>query len=498
MIESLLYEAVLTQYVNNMIIRTKIICTIGPATNSPEMLEKLLDAGMNVARLNFSHGTHEDHARTIAYLKELRERRRAPLAIMLDTKGPEVRLGTIPNPIKVKKGDKIRLISQEVEGSLEGGISLYPHHIFPCIKEGSLALIDDGYIQATVTSVNEHELELEFINSGELKSRKSVSIKDLELSLPFMTEKDIADLRFGVEQQVDVIAASFVRYAEDIQSMRKCLAEFGCPHMPIVAKIENSLGVKNFRQIAEEADGIMIARGDLGIELSVVEVPNLQKFMAKTSREKGRFCITATQMLESMIRNALPTRAEVSDIANAIYDGTSAVMLSGETASGIHPIEAVKIMRSVIQETEKHLNYRSFLKLSESESAFKVSPYLESIALAGIHIADKAHVKAIIVYTETGGTPIFLSKYRPQFPIIAVTPHLSVYYYLALEWGIYPMLSPDADRAVWRHQACLYGIEKGMLTNYDKILVFSRGVGMKETNTLTLTTVNDVITSASA
>lgn len=477
-----------------MIVRTKIICTIGPATKSPEMLEKLLDAGMNVARLNFSHGTHESHGETIHHLKELRARKKAPLAIMLDTKGPEIRLGNIPVPIKVSRGQRLKLVSEEVEGSADA-VTLHPHGVFSYVREGAPVLIDDGYIQAVIASVGQEYLELEFMNSGELKSYKSLSIKDIDVALPFMTDKDISDLQFGVNQGVDLIAASFVRYAEDIEIMRKSLASFGREDMPIIAKIENRLGVENFSEIANLCDGIMIARGDLGIELSVVEVPALQKFMAKVSREKGRFCITATQMLESMIRNVLPTRAEVSDVANAIYDGTSAVMLSGETASGNYPIASVKIMRSVIQETEKNLDYSAFLHLDDHQSAVKVSPYLQSIGLSGIHIAEKAQVKAIIVYTESGGSPIFLSKYRPRFPIIAVTPSISVYYRLAAEWGVYPMLTENPDRMVWRHQACVYGIEQGIVSNYDKVLVFSRGAKMKDTNNLTLTTVHDILSA---
>lgn len=479
-----------------MIIRTKIICTIGPATNTPEMLEKLLDAGMNVARLNFSHGNHESHGETIRLLKELRERKNAPLAIMLDTKGPEIRLGSLPKPLQVARGQRITLVSKEVEGSLEGGITLHPHNVFPYVREGSEVLIDDGYIQAVVASAHEDYLELEFVNSGELKSYKSLSIRGIELALPFMTDQDIRDLQFGVEQGVDCIAASFVRCAEDVEIMRKCLADHGRPDMPIIAKIENRLGIENFSQIAQCCDGIMVARGDLGIELSVVEVPNLQKMMTKVARETGRFCITATQMLESMIRNMLPTRAEVSDIANAIYDGTSAVMLSGETASGNHPTTSVKIMRSVIQETEKNLDYSAFLHLDDSRSAVKVSPYLQAIGLSGIHIAEKAQAKAIIVYTETGGSPIFLSKYRPRFPIIAVTPNRNIYYRLAFEWGVYPMITQESDRAVWRYQACVYGIEHGIISNYDKVLVLSRGAQMKDTNNLTLTTVNDIFTAS--
>lgn len=477
-----------------MIVRTKIICTIGPSTNQPEMLEALLDAGMNVARLNFSHGTYESHGHTIEILKELRKRKERPLAIMLDTKGPEIRLGSLIAPIKVTKGQRITLVAHDVEGSVENGISLYPNDLFTHIREGVSVLIDDGYIQAVISSVTNNSAELEFLNSGELKSNKSLSIKGMDVSLSFMTEKDKKDLYFGVEQGVDVIAASFVRYPEDIESMRNYISTFSSKVPPIIAKIENKLGIENFDAIAKIADGIMIARGDLGIELSVVEVPHLQKWMAKLSREKGCFCITATQMLESMIRNTLPTRAEVSDVANAIYDGTSAVMLSGETASGNHPLEAVRTMRSVIEETERHLDYSIFTQLDDKQGIVKVSPYLEALGVSSIHIAEKANAQAIIVYTETGGSPIFLSKYRPKLPIIAVTPNSSVYYRLALEWGVFPMLIDEAtDRSVWRRQACLYGVERKILTNYDKVLVLSRGAGMKATNNLTITTVNDIL-----
>ncbi|ANH78882.1 Pyruvate kinase [Candidatus Chlamydia sanziniae] len=431
-------------------------------------------------------------------LKKLREQKQAPLAIMLDTKGPEIRLGFIPTPIKVTQGQKITLLNKKVEGTTKGGVSLLPSGIFPYVHEGVDVLIDDGYLHGVVTASGTDSLELEFINSGELKSHKSLSIRGLDVALPFMTEQDISDLKFGVEQGIDIIAASFVRYGEDIETMRKCLKDFGSPHLPIIAKIENRLGVENFLQIVKLADGIMIARGDLGIELSVVEVPNLQKMMTKVSRETGRLCVTATQMLESMMRNVLPTRAEVSDIANAIYDGTSAVMLSGETASGQHPIAAVRMMRAVIQETEKNLSYEAFLVLDDSQSAVKVSPCLASIGLAGIQIAEKANAKAIIVYTESGSTPIFLSKYRPKFPIIAVTPNASVYYRLALEWSVYPMLTHEVERTIWRREACLYGIEQGILSNYDRILVLSRGADIKETNNLTLTIVNDILTNTTS
>lgn len=478
-----------------MFTRTKIICTLGPKTASRKKIEALLDAGMNVARLNFSHGTHESHAEVISILKEIRRDRDIPLPIMLDNKGPEVRLGAIEGgKIPVKKGQRLLLVSDlDREGNAES-VALTPSKLFTVLQKGMDVLMDDGYIAAVITEViSDSAVEIEFQNDGFVGSFKSVSISNVDLPLPFLTEIDFRDLRFGCAQGVDLVAASFVRYAEDIIELKRFLADCGKPTLPVAAKIENRLGVKNFSKIADVSDGIMIARGDLGIELPVVQVPRFQRMMTEISRKKGRFCITATQMLESMIYNPLPTRAEVSDIANAIYNGTSAVMLSGETATGAYPVEAVKIMNAVIADTEKVLTYSDFSETSTEEFCLKISPCLAALGPSCMDIAKAGRAQAMIVYTTEGASPIFLGKYRPDIPIIAVTPKESVYRILSLSWGVIPMLSKSTDRAVWRKEACEYGIEKGLFNVYDKILVLSRSASLDETNTMTLVGVEDVL-----
>ncbi|WP_213357577.1 pyruvate kinase [Chlamydiifrater phoenicopteri] len=476
-----------------MITRTKVVCTIGPRTSSEEMLNALLDAGMNIARLNFSHGSHEEHAKVITRLQTLRQERGVPLAIMLDTKGPEIRIGKIRHgAMNISKGQKLSLVARELEGD-EQGVSLYPASVISHISPGVEILVDDGYIHAKVTKIIEDGLEIEFTVNGTLKSHKSVSIRGVDVDLPFMTDKDREDLRFGIEQGVDFVAASFVRYPEDVKSMKKFLAENGRPDMPIIAKIENQSGVQNFNQIADVADGIMIARGDLGIELSVVEVPVLQKRMAKIARDKGRFCIIATQMLESMIHNLLPTRAEVSDIANAIYDGASAVMLSGETASGNYPIEAVNIMKAVISKTEGNISCDEFSQCDDGACILNVSSGLKALGSSVVSIVKRAKVRAIVVYTENGVSPVFLAKYRSEIPVLAVTTSSSLYHRLSAEWGVYPMLTGESNRTVWRRQACLYGLEQRFFSEDDRILVLSRSSGSRETNMLAIASVKDII-----
>ncbi|MEG2043408.1 MAG: pyruvate kinase [Victivallaceae bacterium] len=479
----------------NMLTHTKIICTLGPKTSSKEKIEELTDAGMNVARLNFSHGTHEEHARIIRLLKEVRQEKDIPLAIMLDNKGPEVRLGKIEdNGFFVKKGQRIFLIDDEDHIGTKEAVALKPKELFSVLEKGAELLMDDGYISAVVTDiVSASKVEIEFTNDGFLGSSKSVSVSNVEVPLPFLTEVDFNDIRFGCEQGIDVIAASFVRYAEDILELRKFLNDCGKGYLPIIAKIENRLGVKNFNKIADVSEGIMIARGDLGIELPVVQVPRLQKMMADVSRKKGKICITATQMLESMINNPLPTRAEVSDIANAIYDGTSAVMLSGETASGNYPIEAVKIMKAVIIDTEISLTHQDFFDTDVVDFGLPLSPALAALGPSCMRIAKAGQAKAIIVYTTEGVSPVFLSKYRPEIPIIAVTSKDSVYRGLALCWGVFPMLSKSSDRAIWRKEACEYALEKGLLNLYDEILVLSRSASSEGTNTVAITAVMDIL-----
>jgi pyruvate kinase len=343
--------------------RTKIICTIGPAVSSYEKILELIDAGMNVARLNFSHGTHADHLQVIQHLKKARKTRKIPLAIMLDTKGPEIRLGKMKKgEVSVKAGQKILLVKEEVEGD-EKRWQVTPEVVVDSLKPGVMVLFDDGYVSSKVVERRKEGVVVEIQNPGVLKSLKGVNVPGLNANIPAMTEQDVKDIIFGCKQDVDIIAASFIRSADHVLEIKQLLSDQSKPVILVIAKIENSLGVENFDAIIQVADGIMVARGDLGVELPLKQVPSLQKMMIRKCVHAAKPVVTATQMLESMIKNPRPTRAEVSDVANAIYDSTSAVMLSGETAIGQYPIEAVSMMRAIVQEAEKNFRYEEFFKL---------------------------------------------------------------------------------------------------------------------------------------
>lgn len=472
--------------------RTKIVCTIGPKSSDEKQIEALIKAGMNVARLNFSHGFHDEHVLVIERIKKIREKLGLSVAIMLDTKGPEVRLGKIPEgEKKVFKGDKIWLTREP--SSREDEVTLQPGFVLNSFKEGARLLIDDGYISAHVVQFLPDRVQIEFDNTGLLKSLKSVSIQGVFVDLPFLTEKDIADIHFGLDQDIDFIAASFVRYPEDIEAIRKLLEEKQKPWVKIISKIENQRSIENFEEILNVSDGIMVARGDLGIELSIVKVPNLQKKILNLCRIKGKLSITATQMLESMIHNPLPTRAEVSDVSNAIYDGTGAVMLSGETAAGSYPVETVRMMNDIIQETEKNLGIQSFPPLSISDINLSVSKSLSALGSSCMDIAVNIDAKAIIIYTIYGGTARILSRYRSQVPIIAITPNIHLFYTLSMQWGVIPLLLGNEDKIVWKKKACQYAIAESILTSYDNVLILSRSASLNETNMLTLEVVSDLL-----
>lgn len=419
-----------------MRVRTKIICTMGPAVAGLEKALELIDAGMNVARLNFSHGTHEAHRQTIEILKKARAQRALPLAIMLDTKGPEIRVGDMEGgSLSLSSNQKLHLVKKEVMGS-EKEISITPPFVLDYLEVGTKVLFDDGYLIAEVVERSSQGVFVKLQNGGVLKSRKGVNVPNANIPLPAMTEEDVADIIFGCQQDIDIIAASFIRSAEHVLEIRKLLLAHGKPEILIIAKIENSIGVKNFEQILEVADGIMVARGDLGVELPLNQVPALQKMMIRASYRAFKPVVTATQMLESMIKNPRPTRAEVSDVANAIYDSTSLVMLSGETAVGQYPIEAVKMMRSIIEESEKDFNYRQFFS-QEGQTDFKDVSH--SLALASVRTVYSAHAKALFVVTSTGLTAQFISRFRPEMPIIVFTPSSKVYHQLAFHWGVIPI-----------------------------------------------------------
>lgn len=423
-----------------MVNHTKIICTIGPAVNTVEKMKELINAGMNVARLNFSHGNHEEHLQNIERLKQARQELNVPLAIMLDTKGPEIRIGKIENgEVPLQQGQKWLLSKQEFIGNAKK-VTILPAAVIDNLKIGTTVLFDNGYISSKVVDVIPEGIIVEINNGGIIRSSKGVNIPNISVNLPAVTEKDIADIRFGCKNDIDIIAASFVRSAEHVLTIKKLLSTERKADILVVAKIENSEGVQNFDSIVQVADGIMVARGDLGVEVPLSHVPRLQKMMIRKSYLAGKPVVTATQMLESMINNPRPTRAETSDVANAIYDSTSAVMLSGETAVGKYPIETVDVMRSIVQETEADFNYRNFF---EQHAPLVYHDVPSSVTLATVKTAYSSNAKAIFAFTRGGTTARLLSRLRPQMPIIAMTSEEKTYHQLAFNWGIIPFRSEE-------------------------------------------------------
>lgn len=425
-----------------MMIKTKIICTIGPSVNTIEKMIALMEAGMNVARLNFSHGTHDEHFQMINYLKEARHHLKKPLAIMLDTKGPEIRLGKIKEGhVILKEGQKWHLLKHEVLGD-ETQISLFPPRILDQLEIGTRILFDDGYINSHVVEKTQEGVIVEIFNEGMIRSGKGVNVPNTHLDLPAVTDKDIADIKFGCQHDIDIVAASFVRSAEHVLIIKKILSDEKKPEILVVAKIENNEGVQNFDNIVQAADGIMIARGDLGVEVPLSHVPRLQKMMIRKSYLAGKPVVTATQMLESMINHPRPTRAETSDVANAIYDSTSAVMLSGETAIGRYPIETVNVMRSIIEEAEEDFNYRAFF---DQHAPLVYHDVPSAVTLATVKTAYSSNAKAIFAFTRGGATARLLSRLRPKMPIIAMTPLEKTYHQLSFNWGVIPFYYPDCQ-----------------------------------------------------
>lgn len=428
-----------------MTTRTKIICTIGPAVSSLEKIIQLMEAGMNVARLNFSHGTHEEHLEVINNLKTARRQLKQPLAIMLDTKGPEIRIGKIKgNEVRLQVGQQWLLVREPLEGN-EEQVSVNPGYILDQLHGGETILFDDGYIETRAIGPTEKGLLVEVLNGGIIKSGKGVNIPHTSLNLPAMTETDIKDIRFGCKHDVDFIAASFVRSAEQVLEIKALLASENKSDIQVLAKIENSEGVHNFDGIIQVAEGIMIARGDLGVEVPLSQVPALQKMMIRKCYMAGKPAITATQMLESMIYNPRPTRAEVSDVANAIYDSTSAVMLSGETAVGKYPLETVNMMKSIAKESETDFDYRAFF---DQHATLLNHDVPSAVTLSTVKAANSSNAKAIFAFTNSGLTARLLSRLRPVQPILAMTPNEKSYHQMALNWGVIPFLSKDCETLI--------------------------------------------------
>lgn len=416
--------------------KTKIVCTIGPSSDSYEVLKALVNEGMNVARLNFSHGTHPEHKKRIDTIKKLRDDIDEPIAIMIDTKGPEIRIKTFKDGmIRIEQGQAFTLTSEDVEGD-ETKVSVTYKDIANDLKANDRVLIDDGLVEFTVISVDVKNVYMKAVNSGELSDRKGVNLPSVKVNLPTLTEKDIEDLIFGIENDVDFIAASFIRSAKDVLEIRKILESNGGDDIKIISKIENLEGVQNIDEIIEVSDGIMVARGDMGVELDEEDIPLVQKDIIRKCNLKGKFVITATQMLDSMIRNPRPTRAEVTDVANAILDGSSAIMLSGETAAGNYPVKSCEMMRKIALKIEDSLDYKIIVDSTNDEHEINIT---NSIAKATREAALDLDAKVIIAATTSGLTARNISKFKPKSPIIAATTNEKVRRQLAIEWGVYPI-----------------------------------------------------------
>ncbi|MDO5707021.1 MAG: pyruvate kinase [Andreesenia angusta] len=422
--------------------KTKIVCTVGPASNDEELLIELMKNGLNVARLNFSHGTYEGHKEIIDTIKRAREKANRPVAIMLDTKGPEIRTGDFEGgKVFLETGQDVIVTTRQVMGNQEL-IPITYENIVNDVEVGNRILIDDGLIELKILEIKDTEIKCKVNNGGEVSNHKGINIPMVKISLPAVTQKDIDDIVFGIENEVDFIAASFVRKAQDVIDIRKVLEDNGGEDIDIISKIENYEGVENISEIVEATDGIMVARGDLGVEIPPEEVPLVQKDIIKRCNKVGKPVITATQMLDSMTRNPRPTRAEVTDVANSILDGTDAVMLSGETAIGKYPLEAVKTMARIGKRMEDSINYK---KMIRTKSLDLGSTITESICFSASAGALNLGAEAILTPTSSGYTAKAVAKVRPRAPIIAAVQDDRVCRKLNLIWGVTPIISPPSN-----------------------------------------------------
>ena len=451
--------------------KTKIVCTIGPASESEEMLEKLIKAGMNVARLNFSHGDHAEHKARIDRIREVSQRLGKTVAILLDTKGPEIRTHNMKDgAIELEKGTEVIVSMTEVEGTPEK-FSVTYDNLINDVQEGSYILLDDGLIELQVKQIDKAngEVVCDALNTGELKNKKGVNLPGVKVSLPGITDKDAEDIKFGISENIDFIAASFVRRPSDVLDIRKLLEDGKNTNISIIPKIENQEGIDNIKEILEVSDGLMVARGDMGVEIPPESVPMVQKDLIRQCNKLGKPVITATQMLDSMQRNPRATRAEASDVANAIYDGTDAVMLSGETAAGLYPEEAVKTMRNIAISAEAAQDYK---RLLSDRTKLVQTSLVNAIGVSVAHTALNLNVKAIVAATESGSTARTISKYRPKSDIIAVTPHAETARQCALVWGIHPVVKEGRKTTdAMLNTAVATAVETEKVQNGDLIII---------------------------
>lgn len=418
--------------------KTKIICTIGPASEKEETLRSLIKSGMNAARLNFSHGDYEEHGNRIKIIKKLRKELDEPVAIILDTKGPEIRTGYIKNEsVPVHEGQKYIITTRDVDGD-DTICSVTYKGLNEDVKPGDRILIDDGLVGMKVEYVDGQDIHCIVMNNGAVGDHKNMNLPGVKIKLPALTEKDINDLKFGIENGIDIVAASFIRTAEDVLSIKKVLEKNNAGDIAVISKVESQEGLNNIDDIIRFSDGVMVARGDLGVQIPTEDVPLAQKMIIEKCNQAGKIVVTATQMLDSMIRNPRPTRAEASDVANAIFDGTDAIMLSGETASGKYPVEALSTMRRIAEKVDKAIEDNTMLSKKSVKHA-KTIP--DAVSYATVTAASELSASAIITATQSGNTAKMVSKYRPKCPIIAVTPNERAMRKLAVVWGVYPLLS---------------------------------------------------------
>ena len=473
-----------------MLKKTKIVCTLGPSSNTPEIIEKMIKAGMNVARFNFSHGSHEEHKQRIDMVRAASQKLGIPVALLLDTKGPEIRLGKFKNgSIMMEAGKDFTLTARDIEGD-ETIASMNYKELPQDVKAGDHILLSDGLVNLEVVSVEGEDIHTKILNRGKMSDRKRVAVPGIAINLPAVSETDAADIEFGCRMNMDWIAASFIQRGKDVLTIRKILEKHDS-HMKIISKIECQAAVNNIDDIIKMSDGIMVARGDLGVEVPAEEVPMLQKVLIHKCQAAGKPVITATQMLESMCNNPRPTRAETSDVANAILDGTDAIMLSGETAGGLYPVEAVETMARVATFTESNFTPKSYEDV-DAESATTT----ESIGKAVVKIAKDLHAAAIIASTERGGTAQMISKFRPACPIVAVSPHEAIVRRLQLNWGVQAVTGKEANDTDAVVDNAIFAALDNDLIKAGDLVVLTAGVPVAKagsTNMIRVQVVGDVL-----
>ena len=469
--------------------KTKIICTLGPSTDDDEILRSLMKEGMNVARFNFSHGDHAQHKHNLERVVKLRDELHLPIATLLDTKGPEIRVGNFKNDkVELVPGQIFTLTTDEIEGD-ENRVSITYKNLINDVHEGNTILIDDGLIEMTIEKVTDKEIVCRVVNGGPVSNHKGVNVPRVNLSMPYISETDREDIIFGIENDFDFIAASFVRTADDVLEIRKILDEHGCDNINIISKIESMQGVENIDEIIRVSDGIMVARGDMGVEIPLEDVPVIQKMIIKKVYNADKQVITATQMLDSMMKNPRPTRAEATDVANAIYDGTSAIMLSGETAAGKYPVESLKTMIKIAERAEDDIDY---VKRFFNRDSVLNPDITSAISHATCTTAIDLGAAAIVTVTKSGKTARMISKYRPKCPIIGCTPIEKVSRQLNLSWGVCPIVIPEEDNTDDLFEHSVEAAKREKYVRDGEVVVITAGVPLGVAGTTNLIKVHIV------